>query len=81
MVAIAVTRAEAEACDVAEFRELAAGMARDRAAVATALRHAWSNGLLVAAIVAPTPSALAWPLMLISIALVVPAIVRGRRRD
>jgi transposase len=35
---------EAEACGVAEFRELAAGMARDRAAVEAALRHDWSNG-------------------------------------
>jgi len=34
----------AAASDVPEFRELAAGLAQDRLAVAAALRSAWSNG-------------------------------------
>jgi Transposase/Helix-turn-helix len=42
--AFAAWLAEATASGVAEFRELAAGMARDRAAIEAALRHEWSNG-------------------------------------
>ena len=36
--------ADATASGVPEFRELAAGLARDRAAIEAALRHEWSNG-------------------------------------
>jgi transposase len=42
--AFAAWLAEAKASGVPEFRELAAGMERDRPAIEAALRHEWSNG-------------------------------------
>ncbi|MCC6630160.1 MAG: ISL3 family transposase [Chloroflexi bacterium] len=44
VAAFATWLADATASGVAEFRELAAGIARDRVAIEAALRHEWSNG-------------------------------------
>jgi len=42
--ALAPWLGEAEASDLPEFRELAAGLRRDMAAVTAALQYNWSNG-------------------------------------